>query len=670
MMRRGENSRDVVRRVRDRVAVINGSLPPGVRVAPYYDQTDLVAGTFRTVRTNLLEGAFLVIGILLLFLGNIRAALIVALTIPLSLLCAFVGVRWLGLSANLMSLGAIDFGMIVDGSVVMAEHYVTRLHADQEKGVFPADKAQLTARLIALGREVARPIFFGVLIILLVYVPILSLQGLEGRMFRPMAITVAIALLGSLLLALAWIPAAASVVFRRGAPESAFATRLAKWLDRWYAALLARVLRRPLTTIATGAAVFVASLLVVPYLGTEFLPELDEGSIVIQAMRDPSVSLTRSIAMQEQLERTVLQVPEVTTVVSRVGRAEVASDPMDISAADVFVMLKPRGTWRTGVGKDELVEEMEKRLAEQGPGLAYRFTQPMAMRLDELVSGVRADLAVKVFGDDPEQNQTVAQQVARVLGTVAGAAEVQVQATQGQPYLNVRLDRGAMARFGIPMSEVQEALETAVGGRPVSQVIEGNYAIDVVVQYPSALRSSVEAIGAIAIPTPAGARIPLAQLAEIRLEAGPVQVNRESAQRLVIVQANVRGRDLGGFVAGSPARDCGTRQDARGDIHDVWWRVRKPATSYGPAPCGCAAFHHGDRGAAIRIAAVLDARGPRAREPSLRRCGWRVCPLVARASPLRLGVDRLHRVVRCRCAEWAGASEHSAKHSEGGSLSI
>jgi cobalt-zinc-cadmium resistance protein CzcA len=549
MMRRGENSREVVRDVRARVAEINRSLPPGVSVKPYYDQTELVEGTLGTVRTNLLEGGFLVIAILLLFLGNVRAALIVAATIPLSLLFAFLGMRWLGLSANLMSLGAIDFGMIVDGSVVMTEHYVKTLHGDEERGELPADRAGLAARLIAAGREVARPIFFGVLIILLVYVPILTLQGLEGRMFRPMAITVAIALFGSLLLALAFIPAAATLVFRKGAAESRYAVRLADWLDARYAPLLSRTIARPWLTVGIALAIFGATLLLVlPRLGTEFLPELDEGSITIQAVRDPSVSLTRSIEMQRELERTVKMSPEVTTVVSRVGRAEVGSDPMGVNLADIFVMLKPRSEWRPGLSKQDLIEEIEHRIEERVPGLAVGFTQPMAMRLDELISGVRADLAVKVFGDDPEQNRIVADRVAGVLRGVPGAVEVQVEATQGQSYLNVRLDRGAMARFGIPVAEVQEALETAVGGRPVSQVIEGNYAVDVVVQYPAALRTSEEAIGAITIPTPRGARIPLAQLADIGLESGPVQVSRERAQRLVVVQSNVRGRDLGGFA--------------------------------------------------------------------------------------------------------------------------
>jgi cobalt-zinc-cadmium resistance protein CzcA len=548
MMRRGENSREVVRRVNERVAAIQRSLPAGVALTPYYDQTDLVAGTLRTVRTNLLEGGFLVIAVLLLFLGNIRAALIVAATIPLSLLFAFMGMRWLGLSANLMSLGAIDFGMIVDGAVVMTEHFVRTLHGDEVRGELPTSREGIQTRLRESARAVSRPIAFGVLIILLVYIPILTLQGLEGRLFRPMALTVAMALFGSLVLALTFIPAAATWVFRRGAREGHYAEWLAERLDGFYAPALGRVMRRPAAAVGVAVILLALSLLLIPRLGTEFLPELDEGSITIQAVRDPSVSLTHSISMQRELERTVSQSPEVTTVVSRVGRAEVGSDPMGVNMADVFVMLKPRDEWRPGLTKEALIEEMEHALEERVPGMAFTFTQPMAMRLDELISGVRADVAVKVFGDDPDATRTAAEAIGRAVAGIEGAAEVQVQATQGQTYLNVRLRREALARYGIPISEVQEALETAVGRRPVSQVVEGNYAVDVVVQYPEALRSSVDAIGAITIPAASGARVALAQVADIRLEGGPVQVNREQAQRLVIVQANVRGRDLGGFA--------------------------------------------------------------------------------------------------------------------------
>lgn len=554
MMLRGENSREVVQRVRERVTEINRSLPPGVAVMPYYDQTDLVAGTLRTVRTNLVEGGLLVIAVLLLFLGNVRAALLVAATIPLSLLCAFLGMRWLGLSANLMSLGAIDFGMIVDGAVVMTEHFVRTLHTDEEAGTLPETANGIASRLASAAREVARPIAFGVLIIMLVYVPILTLEGLEARMFRPMAITVAIALFGSLLLALCFIPAASTLVFRRGARESRLAQRVEHALHARYTRLLRIVMTRPVLTVTTAIVVLVATGFVVPRLGTEFLPQLDEGSLLVAATKDPTISLTRSVAMQDELEKTVRMSPEVTTVVSRVGRAEIGSDPMGVNQADVFVMLKPRAAWRPGVSKDSLEREITARLEERVPGVAVGMTQPMQMRLDELISGSRADLAIKVFGDDPIVTRAVAEQVAAAVQSVEGADEVQIEQTAGQGYLNVRLDRAAMARFGIPMSEVQEALETAVGGRPVSQLVEGSYTVDVAVYYPEALRTSPEAIGAITVPSPVGghadgARIALSQIADIRLENGPVQVSRERAQRFTLVQANVQGRDLGGFAA-------------------------------------------------------------------------------------------------------------------------
>lgn len=548
MMLRGENSREVVARVRDRVAEINRALPAGVTVTPYYDQTDLVAGTIRTVRTNLLEGGFLVVAVLLLFLGNVRAALIVAAVIPLSLLFAAIGMQWLGLSANLMSLGAIDFGMIVDGSVVMAEQFVRGLHAEEASGHATRTPAELSRRLNQLAREVARPVMFGVLIILLVYLPILALEGLERRMFQPMAFTVMFALLGSLFLAVVFVPAASAFAFRRGASESGFAVRLAAQLDRWYRPVLERMLRRPGLAVVGVVLALGAAGILLPRLGTQFLPELDEGSLLIEATRDPSVSLSQSIRMQGEMERAIRETPEVTTVVSRVGRPSIGSDPMGVNRADVFVMLQPRSQWRRGVSKDSLSREIETRLAERVPGVAFGFTQPVAMRLNELISGVRADLAVKVFGDSIDQNRQVAEAVARVLERVPGASQVMVEQTEGQGYLNVRLDRSAMARFGIPVEEVQEALETAVAGRPVSRLVEGAYSVDVTVQYPGELKSSPEAIGAITIPATGGARVALSQVASIEMETGPVQLSREAAQRLVIVQANVRGRDLGGFV--------------------------------------------------------------------------------------------------------------------------
>lgn len=543
MMLRGENARDVVARVRERVAEINRSLPPGVMVAPYYDATELVEGTVHTVRTNLLEGGLLVVAVLLLFLGDLRAALLVAATIPLSLLFAFIGMRWLGLSANLMSLGAIDFGMIVDGSVVMCEQFVRRLH-----GRHGTDERGTRQELLDAARDVGRPVAFGVLIILLVYLPILTLQGLEGRMFRPMAITVGLALFGSLLLALAFVPAAATWIFRHGSREAGWSLGLAAWLDRHYATVLGFVLNRPRRTIAVALAALAAGALLIPRLGTEFIPQLDEGALLIDAVRDPAVSLSTSVQMQAELERAVMMSPEVTHVLSRVGRPAVGSDPMGVNKADVFVGLKPRNEWRPGLTREALETEIGQHIDQRVPGVAYSLTQPMQMRLDELIAGVRADLAVKVFGDDAEENLRTAEQVASVVRRVPGATQVRVETTEGQGYLNVRLDRGQLARFGIPVREVQEALGAAVGGQSVSSLIEGSYAVDVVVQYPAELRASPDEIGRITISSSSGARIPLAQLADIKLQGGPVQVSRERAQRFVLVQANVEGRDLGGFA--------------------------------------------------------------------------------------------------------------------------
>lgn len=567
MMLRGANSREVVHRVRERVAEINRSLPPGLVLSSYYDQTDLVEGTLTTVEHNLLEGGFLVIVVLLLFLGNVRAALLVAATIPLSLLFAFVGMRWLGLSANLMSLGAIDFGMIVDGAVVMAENFIRKLHADplhdahpHEDG--PADTAGVAAavpaltaeesarRILDAARDVGRPIVFGVLIIMLVYVPIMTLQGLEGRMFRPMAITVAIALFGSLLLALIATPALATWLFRHGAKESAYAVRLEHWLDHGYTRLLRSTMRRPALVVGAAVALFGATMLLVPRLGTEFLPELDEGSILVQATKDPSISLSFAGTLHRDIERVIKQTPEVTTVVSRLGRAEVGSDPMGVNQSDVFVMLKPRDEWGPDRTKQDLIEELEQHLNAQIPGVGFGFTQPVKMRLDELISGVRSDLAVKVFGDDADVNREVAERVAASMRKVPGTAEVFVETTSGQGYLSVRMNRTALARYGIPVEEVRQALAVAVGGQPVAPVADaGTYTIDAVVMLPPSYRNTPEGVGSITVPSATGARVALAELADIRTESGPVQVSRERAQRLVIVQANVRGRDLGGYVA-------------------------------------------------------------------------------------------------------------------------
>lgn len=368
-------------------------------------------------------------------------------------------------------------------------------------------------------------------------------------MFQPMALTVSMALFGSLLLALLFVPAAATWLFRKGAPESRHAVRLAGWLDRRYAPLLRRTMARPRTTALIAAGIFAATMVLVPRLGTEFLPELDEGALLIQPTRDPSISLTHSVEVAGAIERVVGRVPEVRTVVSRIGRPDIGSDPMGVNQSDVFVMLTPRSAWRSGITKEDIEEELEAALDDEVPGVAFGFTQPIKMRLDELISGVRSDLAVKAFGDDPDQNRRVAEEVAAVIETVPGTSEVMVEQTVGQSYLTVRMDRRSLSRYGIPIEEVQEVLAVALGGQAVAQAVEGVYTLDITVQFPSEIRSSPQAIAGITVPSATGALIPLAQVADVRTESGPVQISRERAQRLVIVQANVRGRDLGGYVA-------------------------------------------------------------------------------------------------------------------------
>ncbi|MDB5100555.1 MAG: czcA 1 [Cyanobacteria bacterium RYN_339] len=543
MMLRGENSRMVIRRVKQRVAAINETLPAGLKIVPYYDQTALVDATIHTVMMNLLEGGLLVVAILFLFLRDVDSALLVAATIPLSMGFAFIGMQAFNLSANLMSLGAIDFGLIVDGAVVMTENALRRL-------ALPENRDRPRREIMAeSAREVAKPIFFGISIIALVYLPILTLQGLEGKMFTPMALTVCFALVGSLLLSLLLVPAVASWVLP---PQTRVHRAPAlEGLRARYGRLLAVAIAHRGLTVAAGLAVFVASLLMVPLLGTEFLPEMDEGSLLIQTIRLPSVSLPASLDLQKHVEQALWEFPEVRTVVSRTGRPEIATDPMGVNLTDTFVMLKERSEWKHA-GKEALEEAMRERLAKI-PGVSYAFTQPIAMRVDELVSGVKSDVAVKLFGDDLETLARTADRIAAVLRKVPGAREVNVEQQQGQTYLNIHINRPALARYGSSVGHVQEVVEAAIGGRRVGELIEGQRRFAIQVKLPEAQRGSVEAIRNLLIDTPQGGLVPLAQVADIKMEEGPAQVSREDGQRRIVIEANVAGRDVGSFVADAQA---------------------------------------------------------------------------------------------------------------------
>lgn len=545
IMLKGENGRRVIERVKAKLASIR--LPEGVRVVPFYDQSAVIDGTIRTVARALLEGGGLVILVLIVFLGNVRAALIVAAVIPLSMLFGFMGMAVFGVTANLMSLGAIDFGMIVDGSVVMMENAVRRLRRSD----CGEDREKCLERIRVAAHEVARPILFAVAIIIAVYMPVFFLEGLEGRMFRPMAITVCSALLGSLILALTVVPAAASVHLRPG--MKTHSERWMAWLRARYLELLERALRRRAWLIGASAAVLAAAAASVFFIGTEFIARLDEGSILIETRKMPGISLTDSVRISNRVERIILNFPEVTGVVTRIGRPDVATEAMGINQGDVYVLLKPREQWTRFRTKEELIDALAAAL-DKVPGVSYNFTQPMAMRLDETISGIKADVAVKIFGEDPRVLEQLAERALRVLASVPGAADEQMEIVTGVAELRVEIDREALARYGLNVSDVQDMMDAAIGGRTVSELIEGQRRFAVVARLPESYRAGDEAIRGLILNAPGGERVQLGQVARVSMARGPEVISRENGQRRIVVQCNVRGRDLGGFVAEAERR--------------------------------------------------------------------------------------------------------------------
>ena len=550
IMLRGQNSKTVIERVKQALDGIRRSLPQGVSIVPFYDQSVVIDGTIRTVRYNLLQGGALVVAILFLFLGNLRAALIVAAVIPLSMLVAFLGMRWFGITANLMSLGAIDFGVIVNGAVIMIENYVWRLRARPNHHL-PLTRDQSLGLVRSAAHQVSRPILMGIGIIIAVYVPILSLQGLEGRMYRPMAVTVCAALLGSLVLTLAAVPAASRLLLGRSTNKAR-----EPYMDRArqvYGRIVNQVLDHRVLVVTAGSLLIATALGSLRFIGTEFMPRLDEGSVLVQALRLPSISLSRSVDIGLEVERTLLEVPEVTGVVSTLGRPDLATEAMGIYESDVFVNLKPPEQWSTADTKEGLTEAMAAALSKI-PGVIYNFTQPMAMRLDETISGVRADVAVKIFGPDEHLLDRTADQVLRVLGRVRGAADAQKQVFSGAAEWQVVVDREELARYGLNVSDVRDLVQVAVGGKAVTEVIDGRRRFQIVVRLPESYRRDRDALGSILLAAPAGEQVPLGRVAEIRRSSGPEVVHREDSQRRMVVQCNVRGRDMGSFVAEAQGR--------------------------------------------------------------------------------------------------------------------
>jgi heavy metal efflux system protein len=551
----GENSRTVVDQVKAKIEEIRPTLPAGVEIRAYYDRADLIRRTINTVAHNLAEGAILVTVLLFLFLGDIRASLIVASVIPLSMLAAFIGMNWMGVSGNLMSLGAIDFGLIVDGSVVMIENIFHRFARETHA------EGSMAHRVFEAGREVLRPIVFAIGIIIVVYLPILSFQEVEGKMFRPMALTVIFALTGSLIFALTYVPVMASVFLKSTVPREPW---LARQSDRLHERLRKLSLMKPRAVVWTTAALLVLSFVLAPFLGTEFIPTLDEGAINLDVLQAPSISLEQAVENSTAAEKALLEIPEVSRVVSRIGRPEIATDTIGPDESDVYVFLKPKDQWRVR-HHEQLIAEIEDKLKERIPGFRFVFSHPIESRVNDMIAGVKGDVAIHVYGDSMERMLEVGAKMMSVLAALPGAADIKMIPRNGLPSVNIVIDRNAVARYGINASDVLDAIKT-VGGFVVGQVVEGQARYPLQVRFEETARSSLDALSDIKVASPDGALIPLAQLARINVTEGPVAIWRENLSRRVTVAANVRGTDLGSFVVAAKAAIASKVELPRG-----WW---------------------------------------------------------------------------------------------------
>lgn len=555
MMLMGENSQEVAKRVADKLDIVNDSLPEGVHATAVYDRTSLVDRTIKTVEKNLVEGALLVVVILFLLLGNLRAALITALVIPIAMLMTITGMVENKVSGNLMSLGALDFGLIVDGAVIIIENCLRRFGMEQHKLGRLLTKEERFSLAAKATAEVIQPSIFGILIITIVYIPIFSLTGVEGKMFHPMAFTVVVALLSALVLSLTFVPAAvATFITGKVHEEENKVIRAAK---AGYEPLLKWSIHHPAIVISTAILLVVVSLFGASRMGAEFIPSLDEGDIALHAMRIPGTSMTQSTEMQHEVEKTVMTFEEVKTVFSKIGTPEVATDPMPPNVADTFVILKPRKEWPDpSLAKAELVKRMEMAL-EKLPGNNYEFTQPIQMRFNELISGVRSDLAVKLYGDDLDKLLKTAQDIESAVKKVEGASDVKVEQTSGLPTLSIIPDRKRLDLYGLNIADVQDVVQIAMGGREAGQVFEGDRRFDLVVRLPEALRTDIKALEMLPIPLPNAEQdgadetpdyVPLKEVADLEIAYGHAQISRENGKRRIFVTANVRGRDLASFV--------------------------------------------------------------------------------------------------------------------------
>ncbi len=546
---RGENGQNVIKQIKQKIADLK--LPGGAKILPFYDQSDVINATTATVRRNLIEAAVLVIVILLIFLGDWRAALVVAVTIPLSLLFGFIGMDLFGISVNLMSLGAIDFGTVVDGSVVMTENCIHRL--EQGNGDKP-----LLVIVREAAHEVARPVIFGVLIIIAVYLPVLTLQSLEGRMFRPMAVTVVSALTGSLLLALFVVPTLCTVALRHRAKVLAEGNHDKKadkpnWFDRLrdlYGRSLGQSERHRKLILILSIIAIVVSLGSLKFIGTEFMPTLDEGSMVVTSKRLPGIALTESVAVGNQIEKTIMAQPGVVSVVTKLGRPDLATEAMGEYESDSYLNFTPKLQNASAKNKQQFTDTLQKAL-DKIPGVTYEITQPMQMRMDETITGTRGDVALKIFGEDLDTLELMAHKAQTIISGVDGASETQREIISGALELQIRINRQAAARYGVNVSDIQELIETLYGSKQLSEMLLGEERFPIAIRLPATLRNDPEQLRSLQMKTSQGELVRLDQLAEIKTVGGPILINREQAHRRAVVMSNVSGRDLGSFV-----KDC------------------------------------------------------------------------------------------------------------------
>jgi cobalt-zinc-cadmium resistance protein CzcA len=539
MLIKGGNSREVVGRVKDKVKEINKALPQGVQIKPFYDRSELVSRALSTITSALAEGSFFVILVLFIFLGNVRSAIVVTLSLPLTILFSFIIMHQFDMSANLMSLGglAIAVGIIVDGSVVIVENIYR--HLSERKG------EPLIHIIAESTKEVLRPVFFGILIISAVFLPLFTLTDVEGKMFSPLAMTVTIALACSLVVSVFIVPVLSSFILTSGRETD---TRILSAVKTVFRPVLGWAIQNRVKVIVASGGLFVLSLALLPFVGKEFMPVLQEGTLTIQPVRLPSISLEESIEIEKKFQKVLFGFPEVKNVVSKIGSAEIANDPMGPELSDPIINLTPRSEWKTANSQEALIDKMRQRLEASLPGVGFNFTQPIALRVDELISGVKSQVAVKIFGEDLGILKTKAEEIAKILSGTKGTADLRVEQVSGQPYLHIDFDRPALARYGINIADVQEIIETAIGGSKATELFEGDKRFAVQIRFPQEKRNNIEAIGNLLVPMPEGRGIPLSQVANLSSVEGPNQVSREYGQRRVVVECNVRGRDIGGFV--------------------------------------------------------------------------------------------------------------------------